>query len=544
MRISDLVAVPHLKLRLLGGGEPADRAVSGVATTDLLHPERYLSGGELVLTGMMWRRRPEDSAEFVRALAGAGAACVGAGTALGEVPPDLVAACAEHGLPLVEVPAETSFAAVTEEVRRALDAERDDGAARTRERHRRLLAELAGGADLPGVFAAAAAQARLACWVVSTTGRLLASGGPALGERERLRVAAQTPVRPGTRTLDLAAAEGAPARRLTVLPVRTREWHPLAGWLLVCEGDPARWPADVRESVDHLAAIAALARNRVEQRAADAARHLEGLPRLLAAQRFEEVAALLRVAGPPDEKERARTPHAVVEAALLPAPAEPDLARRVLAELLAAWPGAAVTGADPAFAVVPVAEDAPRADTGGAGEPGHPGAAPAPGGPDRLRRHLAEGAAALESRLLDHRLAAGVSAAVTGVADLRGAAAEARHARRLAEMRPGRAVVATGAELDSHELLLSAVPEEVRAAYRDRLLGPLLAYDRAHRSDLLATLERFLRYSGSWQRCASAMHIHVNTLRYRIGRIEELTGRDLSSLEHRVDLFLALRLHR
>ncbi|MBX9387880.1 PucR family transcriptional regulator ligand-binding domain-containing protein [Streptomonospora nanhaiensis] len=538
MRISDLVAVPHLRLRLLGGGEDADRALSGVATTDLLHPERYLSGGELVLTGMMWRRRPEDSAEFAAALAAAGAACVGAGTALGEVPPDLAAACARHGLPLIEVPAETSFAAVTEEVRRALDAERDDGAARTRERHRRLLADLAGGADLPGVFAAAAAQARLSCWVVSGTGRPVASGGPALGARERLRVAAQTLLRPGPRVLDLAAAEGAPARRLAVLPVRTRAWHPLTGWLLVCAGDPARWPADVRESVDHLAAIAALARNRAEQRAADDARHLAGLPRLLAAQRFDEAAALLHVAGTPDEEERARTPHAVVEAALLPAPAEPDLARRVLAELLAEWPGAAVTGADPAFAVVPLTGGPPGAAPADAEE------APAPGGADALRRHLAEGAAALEPKLLDHRLAVGVSTAATGVADLRGAAAEARNARRLAEMRRGRAAIATGAELDSHELLLAAVPEEVRSVYRDRLLGPLLEYDRAHRSDLLATLERFLRYSGSWQRCASAMHIHVNTLRYRIGRIEELTGRDLSSLEHRVDLFLALRLHR
>ncbi|MEE2055207.1 helix-turn-helix domain-containing protein, partial [Nocardiopsis tropica] len=54
--------------------------------------------------------------------------------------------------------------------------------------------------------------------------------------------------------------------------------------------------------------------------------------------------------------------------------------------------------------------------------------------------------------------------------------------------------------------------------------------------------ERVLAHSGSWQRCAAAMHVHVNTLRYRIGRVEELTGRDLSSLEHRVDLFLALKL--
>jgi DNA-binding PucR family transcriptional regulator len=56
----------------------------------------------------------------------------------------------------------------------------------------------------------------------------------------------------------------------------------------------------------------------------------------------------------------------------------------------------------------------------------------------------------------------------------------------------------------------------------------------------MATLRAFLDCSGSWNKCAAALHIHVNTLRYRIRRIEELTGRDLGSLETRVDFFLAL----
>ena len=40
---------------------------------------------------------------------------------------------------------------------------------------------------------------------------------------------------------------------------------------------------------------------------------------------------------------------------------------------------------------------------------------------------------------------------------------------------------------------------------------------------------------------AEMLHLHVNTVRYRVERIEELTGRDLSRLEDRVDVFLALR---
>ena len=51
-----------------------------------------------------------------------------------------------------------------------------------------------------------------------------------------------------------------------------------------------------------------------------------------------------------------------------------------------------------------------------------------------------------------------------------------------------------------------------------------------------------LACSGSWNACAVRMYVHVNTVRYRIRRIEELTGRDLSRLDDQVDFFLALRI--
>lgn len=63
-----------------------------------------------------------------------------------------------------------------------------------------------------------------------------------------------------------------------------------------------------------------------------------------------------------------------------------------------------------------------------------------------------------------------------------------------------------------------------------------------HRAGLVPTLRAFLDCDGSWTRCAAGLHLHVNTLRYRIGRIERLTGRDLSRLEDRLDFFLALRM--
>jgi DNA-binding PucR family transcriptional regulator len=98
-----------------------------------------------------------------------------------------------------------------------------------------------------------------------------------------------------------------------------------------------------------------------------------------------------------------------------------------------------------------------------------------------------------------------------------------------------------GVPVDSHERLLASVPTPVLRSFTERLLGPLAEYDAHHNAELLPTLRSFLACDGSWSACASRMYVHVNTVRYRIGRIETLTGRDLSALADRVDFFLALR---
>ena len=100
---------------------------------------------------------------------------------------------------------------------------------------------------------------------------------------------------------------------------------------------------------------------------------------------------------------------------------------------------------------------------------------------------------------------------------------------------------ADAAAVDSHERLLASVPAPLLRSFSQRLLGPLADYDARRGAELLPTLKSFLACDGSWSACASRMYIHVNTVRYRIGRIEALTGRDLSALPDRVDFFLALR---
>ena len=135
----------------------------------------------------------------------------------------------------------------------------------------------------------------------------------------------------------------------------------------------------------------------------------------------------------------------------------------------------------------------------------------------------------------------GVSGIASGAQALTGAAEQARHTHHAAVHLAGPVVVMSSVDMASHVLLLAGVGPDARQSFRSLLLGPLIEYDRAHHANLVRTLDAFLRSSGSWQRCAGEMHVHVNTVRYRLERVEQLTGRDLSRFEDRVDFFLALQ---
>jgi purine catabolism regulator len=78
------------------------------------------------------------------------------------------------------------------------------------------------------------------------------------------------------------------------------------------------------------------------------------------------------------------------------------------------------------------------------------------------------------------------------------------------------------------------------ASAADRILGPLIAYDQEHSTDLLHSLAVFLEHNRSWQRSAEALHVHKQTLVYRMHRVERLTGRDLHETADVVQFWLAL----
>jgi hypothetical protein len=545
MRLQALLETDELGLRLLGGGDELDRTVRGVMTTDLRDPSRYLKGGELVLTGLAWRHSPEDSERFVRILASAGVAGLAAGEAeQGAIPDDLVRACAKHHLPLFAVDENVAFAAITELVVRQVSTERAGDLAAVVERHRRLMSSGPEGGGPDAVLGLLDSDLDLRAFVLSPIGRQIAGVAPGLSHETGAalageHLAAQRGSRPGPHR---TAVRG---RRYSLFPVRRGadaevRGSALSDWLLAVEADSADWPAERLDLVRGVAQLIAVERDR-----RDAARMVrrrlaqEVLDLVQAGASPAEVAARLRVAGPVLLPGVGTGPHWQVEVATVEWSGEQALpsgsvAQALLEEVLAD-PFAA--GGDPSERIA-VAHDGIEAVA----------LVPMPSGEEQKGELLAAdllaaiGGPLAMGLAADGRLTVGVSATVHSAEGLRGALEEARHARRVAAARPGQVCVAGHEELASHVLLLPFVPDDVRRAFTARLLEPLRGYDQRHRAELVPTLEAFLECDGSWTRCATRLHLHVNTLRYRIGRIEQLTGRDLSRLEDKLDFFLALRM--
>ncbi len=122
---------------------------------------------------------------------------------------------------------------------------------------------------------------------------------------------------------------------------------------------------------------------------------------------------------------------------------------------------------------------------------------------------------------------------------------EARCALEAARLRGGEradtGAVASYRDLGAFQLLLSLQDDDALISYCRSVLGPVEQGEGQYGDELLRSLDVFIEHNGHWERAAGALYCHRHTLRYRIRRIEQLTGRDLSSARDRIEFWLALR---
>jgi len=513
LTVDALVADCGLELSSESGN--ASRPIRWVHISEVEDPTPWLSGGELLLTTGIQLSSPARQRRFVARLGEHGLAGLGFGTGFTHkrIPKAIRDECAAHRMPLFEVPYEMPFIAITERAFARLVNEEYDVLqrdARVHERLERLVIEGRGIDEILGAIASAAGGVAVLQSAAGDELGVASKGGSpapaalqALGEEVAARGASASvgPFEP--------ASEAIAGRALSVPVPGPRGGSPV-GWLTVIGADA---PLDEFERLvaRHAAMVVGLElmRGRVV---------LETERRLAGNVLAEALSGSLG----PEELRGRLGPFGIGEtlALLLFELEDPHASEAALEASLAALGVPALVAATAAgerellCAVIDPGERDPTA-------------------------LAAEARSTLAGR---HGHVRAATSRVLPVGSARRAFHEARCALEATAAKNGEAPeVASHDDLGAFTLLLSLQDDDALRLYSEGLLEPIEQVEGEYGDELLRSLEAFIEQNGNWERAARALYCHRHTLRYRVRRIEELTGRDLSRATDRIELWLALR---
>jgi PucR family transcriptional regulator, purine catabolism regulatory protein len=513
LTVSSLLA--DLGLELAAGDGAGDRAVRWVAISEHEDPTPWLSGGEVLLTTGYNLDSPQKQRAYVGRIAKHGVAALGFGVGFdhGKVPGAIVSAAQKQGMPLFEVPYEMPFIAISEKAATHLVNEQYDTLARGSRVHEQLERLVIDGGGLDEITASIAG----------------AVGGAALVFDAAAQQVASAPAEGSPRSGDVAEIAGEIARRLEangegatpfelrampdrslVVPVPGRRGAPPVGWLAVLAkrgplGDFERLIARQASIVVGLELMRERVVNETERRLAG-----DLLADALSGRLDpEELGGRLRPFGIGSD--------AAVLVFALPDPpgAEVALEAHLTRAGVPALVATASAGSGPLLCAVVAA---------GADDP------------------VAVARAAREALVKGNPEVRAAASRSVPVASLRRAFHEARCALEATSLQNGNGPdVASHRDLGAFTLLLALQDDEALRLYADGLLEPIGRNEGEYGGELLRSLEAFIENNGNWERAARQLYCHRHTLRYRIRKIEELTGRDLSRATDRIELWLALR---
>ncbi|HEX3874333.1 MAG TPA: PucR family transcriptional regulator ligand-binding domain-containing protein [Solirubrobacteraceae bacterium] len=498
--------IDEVGLGLASGAESGGARVRWVHSTELVDPTPWLIGGELVLSTGAQLGGAEAQRDYVRRLVDHRIAGLGFGTGFAhdQLPQALLAAAREAAFPVFEVPYALPFIAITERAFAHLVNDQFDGLRRSMEIQARLERLVLDERGLACVVASVAAEIGGSVGVLNGRGDTLAwhdAGDPAAADvhRAAIRLAID---RVDGHPPEHIEPDGSSGRALGLPVVATGGGRPQA-WLVGVGSLDEFERLVLRQTVTVVALE--LMRLRLVR---DTERRLAGdvfAEALTGRLHPEELEARLRPFG---------LGHDVAVLAFAvrdPAAAEPVLDRaldRLDVPALVATRGALVcavvdtSDADP----IDLARRVRRDLTGELGDVR--AAASRTGTPQALRRSFHEARCALEA---------------------------VRHANG------GGPDVASHKDLGAFHLLLSLQDDDALRSYSESVLGPLSGGQPGYGEELLRSVDVFLEHNGHWENAAAELFCHRHTLRYRLRRVERLTGRDLASTRDRIEFWLALR---
>ncbi len=501
----------ELGLSPVTGMEATESPIRWVHISELRDPTPWMSGGELLLTTGIQLREEDEQRAFVRMLVDHHLAGLGFGTGLEHerIPPAILDEARSRGFPVFEVPYEMPFIAITEKAFARLVNEQYEVLQRGIAVHRRLEQLVLEQRGLQEVARALSAAIGGTIVMLDWHGEQIASAN------FRRELAPEV--------LESIRAE-AKARNETGHPVSFEPPHDdVSGRALALpvaaepQGGPRAWIVAIRDTgglgeferliLQQAVTIVALElmRRRVVR---DTERRLAG-----------DVLAEL-VAGELDESElRGRLrPFGVGSraAVLVFALGDSEAAETTLETAIAEAGTAALVASREGLlcAIVDGAVEDPLA-------------------------LAAKGRSALAR---EHGPVRAASSRIAEVADLKRSFFEARYALEATAMLDGHAPeVSSWRDLGALQFLLSVQEDEALQLFHESVLGPIENGEGEYGGELLRSLEAFVEHNGQWERAARELFCHRHTLRYRIRRIEQLTGRDLSSARDRIEFWLALK---
>jgi purine catabolism regulator len=481
--VGDVVADQTLNLQVVVGAGGLDRGVTSAHVSELTSPGDWLRGGELLMTvALLLPMTLPACRAYLTECATAGVAGVALGLGHGlpyqDCPAALREAAEEVGVPLLMVPDETPFIAVTKWVFETIAGRERQDLQTAMEINRRLTAVATSAAPLEALLSAWSESSDTPCIVCDSGGRLMAA---------------------------TSGADAGFVEQACRIP-----FHPRAvggGWSMVGDFEVHTVGADMplayvvlgadmnvtsRSSSTVLVSLIALDIER---------RNLSDQPERR--RRGQVFAQLLR---PGIKHERAQ--HLATSVGLT---GEHYLVAVVASDDADSLAFRVHLGLDGALVRV----------HGGTVEIAH------------------SDLTALMDTLATH--AEGLPAGIGAATAPETLAVSAMQARSLLPISEHLGRIVTASEGETVSLLLSLGTPEVVRGFADAVLAPLDHLDPRDRLELLRTLDQWLRANGAWDPAAHRLSLHRNTVRNRIDRIAALTGRRLDDGDDRMELWLALK---
>ena len=526
-----------LDVRLLTGEETVDLPVRWVHISELQNPTPWLSGGELLLSTGMLLESPEQQREFLARLADHQLAGLGFGVGFRhqQVPPALLEEAAARDFPVFEVPYEVPFIAVTEAAFTKLVNEQYAVLRRAIAAHERLERIVLSERGLEALAATLSTLIGAAVLVFDARGEPLVQRAFRRAVEPDTVIALTAELSERSRRREARAflpPFGDHAERALALPV-SADGAPGSGpggaeripeaWLVAIKDGGPLTDFD-RLTLHQAVTIVALEllRGRV---AGDTERRLAGdiLAAIVGGELSGgELARRLEPFGLSD-RVAALVVQRPNEGRGSPAPIEDALATALREE---AAPGLVASAGPLTCALVAgVAEDELFGLAERVARRLYDGLGPG------LRVGVGRAVPGAQARRSFHEGRCAVEALALGVVGEQNGSSAANGSVRLA----------TYKDLGSFQLLLSLQEDESLRLFCDSILGPIETSEGHYGGELMRSLEAFIEENGQWERAARRLYCHRHTLRYRIKRVEELTGRNLNSARDRIEFWLALR---